>query len=196
MVEYLLLATKDYSQKLIQLESFNNITLSKSIIYLIVSLSITTLLLFLSRNKHISSKKLRVDRTFQRGFIPSPQSDLSSTNKFSYRVTPKLQAKLSLADRFNLIIEKTKTTFSFVFKFILILRLNKPKLVPIVKLLKTGIDEEWQAILSDKTYEWRRLGITANKIIIKELRLIIAIYIGKLRHSLRLGKILSLLRIK
>jgi hypothetical protein len=164
--------------------------------YFIISFTITILLLFLARNKHISSEKLRVNRTFQGGFIPSPQSDLSSTNRFSYRATPKPQAELSLAGRLNLILEKTRTIFSFTFKFILILRLNEPKLVPIVKLLKTGIDEEWQAILSDKTYEWRRLGITANKIIMKELLLIISIYIGKLRHSLRLGKILSLLRMK
>lgn len=164
--------------------------------YFIISLVITILLLFLARDKHISSEKLRVDRTFQGGFIPSPQSNLSATPRFIYEFTPKLQPELSLAIRLSLIIDKTKNIFSFISKLVFVLRLNKTKLGPIVKLLKTGIDEECRAFLSDKTYEWRRLGITQNKITRKELWFIISIYIGKFRHFLRLGKLMSLLRMK
>jgi hypothetical protein len=73
---------------------------------------------------------------------------------------------------------------------------NRSKLVPIVKFLKAGMDEEFQAILSDISYEWRQQGITTNEIKRKQLLVIIDFYRGKFIYWVRLDKVFSSMKTK
>jgi tetratricopeptide (TPR) repeat protein len=62
---------------------------------------------------------------------------------------------------------------------------NRSKLVPIVKFLKAGMDEEFRGILSEISYEWRRQGITKTEITRKQLLFIIDFYRGKFIYELQ-----------